>query len=53
MKHVGPATAHVFRSSFCDWSDEATNFRREIAEAALAHITSDATERAYRPGDAA
>jgi hypothetical protein len=27
-------------------------FPREIAEAALAHVAGDATERAYRRGDA-
>ncbi|HWX13819.1 MAG TPA: integrase, partial [Methylocella sp.] len=31
---------------------EATSFPREIAEAALAHVAGDATERAYRRGDA-
>ena len=29
-----------------------TDFSREIAEAALAHVVGDATERAYRRGDA-
>jgi integrase len=46
------ATVHGFRSSFRDWVSEETNFPREIAEAALAHATGDATERAYRRGDA-
>ena len=45
-------TTHGFRSSFRDWCGEATNFPREIAEAALAHVVGDATERAYRRGDA-
>jgi integrase len=45
-------TAHGFRSSFRDWAGERTNFPREIAEAALAHRTGDATELAYRRGDA-
>ena len=31
---------------------ERTNFPREVAEAALAHIVGDATERAYRRGNA-
>jgi hypothetical protein len=31
---------------------EETNFPREIAEAALAHVTGDKSERAYRRGDA-
>ena len=45
-------TVHGFRSSFRDWSGEATNFPREVAEAALAHVVGDETERAYRRGDA-
>lgn len=45
-------TAHGFRSSFADWRGEATSFPKELAEAALAHIIGDATERAYRRGDA-
>jgi integrase len=47
-----PVTVHGFRSAFRDWCGEATNFPREIAEAALAHVVGDATERAYRRGDA-
>lgn len=31
------ATAHGFQSTFRDWSAEATNVPREVAEAALAH----------------
>lgn len=45
-------TAHGFRSSFRDWAGEATSFPREIAEAALAHVVGDQTERAYRRADA-
>lgn len=45
-------TIHGFRSSFRDWAGEASNFPREIAEAALAHLVGDETERAYRRGDA-
>jgi integrase len=45
-------TVHGFRSSFRDWAGDATNFPREIAEAALAHVAGDATEQAYRRGDA-
>jgi integrase len=45
-------TVHGFRSAFRDWAAERTNFPREIAEAALAHAVGDATERAYRRGDA-
>jgi integrase len=45
-------TVHGFRSSFRDWAGEATTFPREVAEAALAHVVGDETERAYRRGDA-
>jgi integrase len=45
-------TVHGFRSSFRDWAAEETPFPREIAEAALAHVVGDSTERAYRRGDA-
>ena len=45
-------TVHGFRSSFRDWVYEETHFPREIAEAALAHVIGDETERAYRRGDA-
>lgn len=45
-------TVHGFRSAFRDWAGECTAFPREIAEAALAHTVGDATERAYRRGDA-
>ena len=46
------ATVHGFRSSFRDWVSEETDFPRDLAEAALAHVVGDATERAYRRGDA-
>jgi integrase len=42
---------HGFRSAFRDWSAEATNHPREIAEKALAHTLRDETERAYQRGD--
>ncbi len=48
----GQFTVHGFRSSFRDWVSEATNFPRELAEAALAHAVGDSVERAYRRGDA-
>jgi hypothetical protein len=35
-----------------DWAGDETHFPRELAEAALAHAVGDATERAYRRGDA-
>jgi integrase len=46
------ATVHGFRSSFRDWAGEESHHPREVAEAALAHIVGDETERAYRRGDA-
>ena len=45
-------TVHGFRSAFRDWAGERTKFPREVAEAALAHVVGDETERAYRRGDA-
>jgi len=45
-------TTHGFRSSFRDWVWEATNFPRDLAEAALAHGLTDQTEAAYRRGGA-
>ena len=49
---VEGATIHGFRSSFRDWAGDRTHFPRELAEAALAHVAGDETERAYRRGDA-
>ena len=49
---LGEYTVHGFRSCFRDWVAEETDFQREVAEAALAHIVGDETERAYRRGDA-
>jgi len=45
-------TVHGFRSSFRDWCGEVSTFPREVAEAALARVAGDQTERAYRRGDA-
>ncbi len=36
-------TAHGFRSTFRDWAAEQTNFPREVAEMALAHVVDDKT----------
>ena len=44
-------TVHGFRSSFRDWCAEMTAYPREVAEAALAHSLSNATEAAYQRGD--
>ena len=49
---VTDATMHGFRSSFRDWVGNETDFPREVAEAALAHVVGDAAEQAYRRGDA-
>jgi integrase len=46
------STLHGLRSSFRDWCGDATSHPREVAEAALAHIVGDETERAYRRGSA-
>ena len=50
--NVDGVTVQGFRSSFRDWCGEMSTFPREVAEAALAHVAGDQTERAYRRGDA-
>ena len=45
-------TAHGFRSSFRDWAGNETQFPRELAEHALAHVIGDKAEQAYRRSDA-
>jgi integrase len=45
-------TVHGFRSSFRDWCKEQTNFPREIAELALAHVVAEKSEATYSRGDA-
>lgn len=47
----GHITVHGFRSTFRDWAAEQTNFPREVAEMALAHVVEDRVEGAYRRGD--
>jgi integrase len=47
-----PYTAHGFRSSFRDWAGNETQFPRELAEHALAHVIGDKAEQAYRRSDA-
>ena len=42
------ATVHGLRSSFRDWAGNETNFPRELAEHALAHVIGDKAEQAYR-----
>ena len=45
------ADIHGFRTSFRTWAQERTNFPREVAEAALAHIIKDKAEAAYARSD--
>ena len=42
---------HGFRSSFRDYIGAKTNFQREVAEVALAHVVADKTEAAYQRED--
>ena len=49
---VERATVHGFRSAFRDWAGNETQFAREVAEAALAHVVGDKAEQAYRRSDA-
>ena len=52
VKELGfDADVHGFRTSFRTWTQEQTNFPREVAEAALAHATGDAVEQAYARSD--
>lgn len=44
-------TVHGFRSTFRDWAAAETNYAREVAEGALAHVVADKVEAAYRRGD--
>lgn len=44
-------TVHGFRSTFRDWCAEATQYPREIAEAALAHTLTNKAEAAYFRSD--
>lgn len=53
LRRMGLAvTVHGMRSSFRDWAGNETNFARELAEQALAHVIGDKAEQAYRRGDA-
>jgi integrase len=52
MKELGVEVhAHGFRTSFRTWTQEKTNFPREVAEAALAHKLNDKAEAAYARSD--
>lgn len=44
-------TVHGFRATFKTWGEDATDFPREVIEAALAHAIGSAAEQSYRRGD--
>lgn len=46
------AVPHGFRSTFRDWAGEVSNYPRDVAELALAHVLENKVEAAYRRGDA-
>jgi integrase len=48
---IPDATIHGMRSCFRDWCAEQTNFPRECAESALAHVLKDKVEAAYQRGN--
>jgi integrase len=53
LQRLGVAvTVHGFRSSFRDWAGDLTRYPRDLIELALAHVTGNAVERAYRRGTA-
>ena len=45
------AVPHGLRSTFRDWAGERTNYPRDVAEQALAHVLESKVEAAYRRGD--
>jgi integrase len=45
-------TVHGYRSAFRDWAYERTDYPRELIEQCIAHSVGDATELAYKRGDA-
>jgi integrase len=49
--HRGPYVPHGFRSTFRDWCAEQTDFSRELAESALAHVFQNKVEAAYQRSD--
>ena len=44
-------TVHGMRSTFRDWAADATDYPREVVEAALAHQLEDDVEAAYQRSD--
>jgi integrase len=53
LKRMGrpDLTTHGFRSSFRTWAADQPGNVRDVAEAALAHVVGDDTERAYNRDD--
>lgn len=52
MKVMGAnGVPHGFRSTFRVWTAENTNFSREVAEQAMAHMLGDKSEAAYMRSD--
>jgi integrase len=52
VKELGfDADIHGFRTSFRTWVQERTDYPREIAEHALAHVVGNAVEAAYARSD--
>ncbi len=47
----GPYVPHGFRSTFRDWCAERTDYPRELAESALAHVLKNKVEAAYQRSD--
>jgi integrase len=47
----GDITIHGFRATFKTWAAERTRFDNHVVEAALAHVSGDKIERAYRRTD--
>jgi integrase len=54
LKRMGrvDVSVHGFRSGFRDFIGNETNFPREVAEQALAHVVGNEVEQAYRRSDA-
>jgi integrase len=52
LRRLAPGiTVHGFRSTFRDWVADETDHSPEVAEMALAHITGNKVEQAYRRGN--
>lgn len=47
----GPYVPHGFRSTFRGWCAEQTDYPRELAESALAHVLKNKVEAAYQRSD--